>query len=101
MVLARSPQDTQARSAMSSDHASNDRRSEPAATRFVDRFAETSVRGALTRAAVAWVLITPAVVAAKILLSPTAAVLVCVVTVTVYIVVALRVRRRHRRPSVT
>jgi hypothetical protein len=39
---------------------------------FGERFAETSVTGALTRAAVAWVLITPAVAAAKVWWSGTA-----------------------------
>jgi hypothetical protein len=86
---------------MSSAGAGDDARSEPAASTFADRFAERTARGALTRAGLAWVLITPTVVAAKILLSPAAAVVVCLVAVTVYIVVALRFRRRHHRPSAT
>jgi hypothetical protein len=63
---------------------------------FGETFAETSVKGALTRAAVAWVLITPAVAAAKIWWSRTAAVVVFLVTVAIYVVVAERFRRRHR-----
>jgi hypothetical protein len=66
---------------------------------FGERFAQTSVKGALTRAAVAWVLITPAVAAAKIWWSGTAAVVVGVVGVTVYIVVAVRYRRHHSQPA--
>jgi membrane protein YdbS with pleckstrin-like domain len=66
-----------------------------------ERFAETSVQGALTRAAVAWVLITPAVAAAKIWWSGTAALVVFLVGVTIYIVVAVRYRRRHRPPPAT
>jgi hypothetical protein len=62
---------------------------------FGETFAETSVKGALTRAAVAWVLITPAVAAAKIWWSRTAAVVVFLVTVAIYVVVAERFRR-HR-----
>jgi len=68
---------------------------------FADGFAETSVKGALTRGAVAWVLITPAVAAAKIWWSGTAAVVVFIVGVTIYVVVAVRFRRRHREPSAT
>jgi Flp pilus assembly protein TadB len=99
--MARSPQDTQERDAMSSERAGNEVRSEPAAAGFADRFAETSFKGTVTRAALAWVLITPVVVAAKIWLSPAAAVVVCLVAVTVYCVVAVRFRRRHRQPSVS
>ena len=40
--------------------------------RFAERFAETSLWGALIRASIAWVLITPAVAAAKIWWSGTA-----------------------------
>lgn len=64
---------------------------------FGERFAETSVRGALIRAAIAWVLITPAVAAAKIWWSGTAALVVGVLGVTVYVLVALRVRRHYRK----
>jgi heme/copper-type cytochrome/quinol oxidase subunit 2 len=63
---------------------------------FAKRFAETSLTGALIRAALAWVLITPAVAAAKIWWSGAAAVVVFVVGVTIYIAVAMRYRRRHR-----
>jgi hypothetical protein len=66
-----------------------------------ERFAETSVEGTLTRAAVAWVLITPAVAAAKIWWSGTAALVVFLVGVTIYVVVAVRYRRRHRPPPAT
>jgi membrane protein YdbS with pleckstrin-like domain len=68
---------------------------------FAERFAEASVKGALTRAAVAWVLITPAIAAAKIWWSATAAVVVFLVGVGIYVVVAVRFRRRHRQPSAT
>jgi hypothetical protein len=68
---------------------------------FAERFAETSVKGALTRAAVAWVLITPAVAAAKIWWSGSAAVVVFLVGVGIYIVVAVRFRRSHRQPPAT
>jgi membrane protein YdbS with pleckstrin-like domain len=68
---------------------------------FGARFAETSVKGALTRAAVAWVLITPAVAAAKIWWSATAALVVFLVGVTTYIIVATRYRRRHSLPPAT
>jgi hypothetical protein len=68
---------------------------------FADKFAETSLKGALTTAAVAWVLITPAVAAAKICWSAAAAAVVLVVGVTTYIVVAVRFRRRHRQRSAT
>jgi hypothetical protein len=66
---------------------------------FGARFAETSVKGALTRAAVAWVLITPAVAAAKIWWSGTAALVVFLVGVTIYIVVTVRYRRQHPPPA--
>jgi membrane protein YdbS with pleckstrin-like domain len=62
---------------------------------FGESFAQTGVRGALTRAAVASVLITPAVAAAKIWWSATAAVIVFLVAVTAFVVVAVRYRRRH------
>jgi membrane protein YdbS with pleckstrin-like domain len=68
---------------------------------FSEQFAETSVKGALTRAAVAWVLITPAIAAAKIWWSATAAVVVFLVGTGIYIFVAVRFRRRHRQPSAT
>lgn len=66
-----------------------------------ERFAEPTVRGSLTRAAIAWVLITPAIAAAKIWWSGTAALVVGLVGVTIYIVVAERFRRHHRQPSAT
>jgi hypothetical protein len=65
---------------------------------FGEMFAETTAKGALTRASVAWVLITPAVAAAKIWWSGTAALVVFLVGVTIYIVVAVRYRRRHNPP---
>ena len=67
---------------------------------FGERFAEISLKGALTRAAVAWVLITPVVAAAKIWWSGTAAVVVFLVGVTIYITFAVPYRRHHRRPPV-
>jgi hypothetical protein len=67
---------------------------------FRERFAETSVRGALTRAFIAFVLITPAIAAAKIWWSGAAAFGVFLVGVTVYVVVAARIRRHHRQPPV-
>jgi hypothetical protein len=67
---------------------------------FGERFAETSVRGAMTRAAVAWVLITPPVAAAKIWWSGTAALVVGLVGVGVYIAAALSYgRHRRARPT--
>jgi membrane protein YdbS with pleckstrin-like domain len=69
--------------------------------RFAERFVQTSVPGALTRAAVAWVLITPAVAAAKIWWSGTAALIVFLVGVAVYVVVVVRFSRRHRQPPAT
>lgn len=65
---------------------------------FGERFAQTSVKGALTRAAVAWVLITPAVAAAKIWWSGTAALVVFLVGVAIYVVIAVGYRRRHSLP---
>ena len=63
---------------------------------FADTFAETSVKGALARGAVAWVLITPAVVAAKVWWSGVAALTVGVVGVAAYIALVVRYRRRRR-----
>jgi hypothetical protein len=63
---------------------------------FGETFAQTSIKGALTRAAVAWVLITPAVAAAKIWWSGTAALVVCLVGVTVYVLLVAQYRRRHK-----
>jgi hypothetical protein len=88
-------------SAMRNDRAGRGVRSGPVAIGFADRFAETSPKGALTRAAVAWILITPAVAAAKIWWSGTAALIVFLVSVTVYVVVAVRFSRRRRWPSAT
>ena len=68
---------------------------------FGEMFAQRSVKGALTSAAVAWVLITPVVAAAKIWWSGTA---VCIVGVTIYrrswcATVAATVRRHERHPE--
>lgn len=68
---------------------------------FAETFAQRSVKGALTRAAIAWVLITPVIAAAKIWWSGTAALLVFLVGVTIYIVVAVRYLRRHPPPPAT
>jgi hypothetical protein len=84
---------------MRNDRAGSYVRPEPAATGFAQTFAETSVKGALTRAAVAWILITPAVAAAKIWWSGTAAAVVGVVGVTGYVIVAQRFRNRHLRSA--
>jgi uncharacterized membrane protein len=65
--------------------------------RLAERFAETSTSGALIRASIAWVLITPAVAAAKIWWSGTAALVAGVVGVTVYVGLAARIRRHYRR----
>jgi hypothetical protein len=65
---------------------------------FGEMFAQASVKGALTRAAVAWVLITPAVAAAKVWWSGTAALVVFLVGVTVYVVAATRYRRHRSLP---
>lgn len=68
---------------------------------------EISIRGMLLRALVAFVLITPLVVAAKLLLSPLAAVLTAVVSVAIYVWVFFAYRRAHNPhpeqplPSVT
>jgi hypothetical protein len=62
-------------------------------------FAERSLRGALTRASIAWVLITPAVAAAKIWWSGTAALIVGVMGVSVYVALAVRYLRRHGPPT--
>jgi membrane protein YdbS with pleckstrin-like domain len=63
---------------------------------FGETFAQSSVEGALTRGAAAWVLITPAVAAAKIWWSGAAAV-VGVVGVVIYVAVAEGYRRQHRQ----
>jgi hypothetical protein len=68
---------------------------------FGNTFAATSVKGALTRGAVAWVLITPAVAAAKIWWSGSAALVAFLVGVTVYVAVVVLYRRRHSPPPVT
>jgi membrane protein YdbS with pleckstrin-like domain len=64
-----------------------------------ETFAQTSLRGAVLRATVAWVLITPAVAAAKIWWSGTAAVVVFLVGVIAYVALVARYRRRHRARS--
>jgi hypothetical protein len=65
---------------------------------FGERFEENSLNGALTTAAVAWVLITRTVAAAKIGWSGTAALAVFLGGLAIYIVVTVRYRRRHRPP---
>jgi hypothetical protein len=64
--------------------------------RFQERFAQTSISAALIRAAIAWVLITPAVAAAKIWWSGTAALFVGVVGVALYVALFAHIRRRFR-----
>jgi hypothetical protein len=56
---------------------------------------EISIRGMLLRALVAFVLITPLVVAAKLLLSPLAAALTGVVSVALYVWFFFAFRRAH------
>jgi hypothetical protein len=69
---------------------------------FGERFAQRSLAGALTRAAVAWILITPAVVAAKIWWSGAAALVVGVVGVGLYVAIAVRyLRHRESRARAT
>lgn len=53
----------------------------------------------VTRAGFAWLIITPAVAAAKILWSPAAAVVVGVLGVALYMVIAVRYISRHPDPS--
>jgi hypothetical protein len=61
-------------------------------------FAQRNVKGALTRAGIAWVLITPAVAAAKIWWSGRAALFVGILGVTLYIALANRYLHRHGPP---
>jgi len=65
-------------------------------SRFGDTFAQSSVKGALARGALAWVLITPPVAAAKIWWSGTAALAVGLGGVITYVVVTVRYLARHR-----
>jgi hypothetical protein len=62
---------------------------------FGETFAERSLKGAVTRGGVAWVLITPGVAAAKTWWSPTAALVTGVVGVGLYIAVAERYLHHH------
>ncbi len=64
-----------------------------------DAFASKSAKGYLIRAGLAWVLITPAVAAAKIWGSAAAAAVVGVVAVAAYVVLAERYIRHHRGQS--
>lgn len=67
---------------------------------FGERFASRNATGMVTRAGLAWLIITPAVAAAKIWWSPAAAVVVGVGGVALYVTVAVRYVRRHeRRPG--
>jgi hypothetical protein len=66
---------------------------------FGDRFAAHSVTGALTRGAVAWVLVTPLVAAAKVWWSGSAAVVVAVLAVAVYVFAATRYMGRRPPPA--
>jgi hypothetical protein len=59
-------------------------------------FAERSVRGMLTRAVGAWLLVGLPVIAARIWWSAAAAISVFVVTVTMYVAAAVRYMHRHR-----
>jgi hypothetical protein len=60
-------------------------------------FAERSVRGMLTRAVGAWILIGLPVVAARLWWSVAAALAIFIVGVTVYVTAAARYMRRHPR----
>jgi membrane protein YdbS with pleckstrin-like domain len=66
---------------------------------FGETFAQSSVKGALTRGAVSWVLITPAVAAAKLWWSGAAAAVVCALGVVLYVAAAERYRRQRRPRS--
>ncbi|HEX4563165.1 MAG TPA: hypothetical protein VH115_01820 [Solirubrobacteraceae bacterium] len=66
--------------------------------RLAARLAETSTTGALVRASIAWLLITPAVAAAKIWWSGTAALVTGVLGVAIYVGLAARIRRHYREP---
>ncbi len=63
---------------------------------FGDTFASSSTKGYLTRAGLAWILITPAVAAAKIWWSTVAAIVVAVAGVATYVVLAERYMGHHR-----
>jgi len=65
---------------------------------FGERFASTSPSGMVTRAALAWVIITPAVAAAKMWWSGLAALVVGVLGVALYVALAVRYVRRHPPP---
>ncbi len=62
---------------------------------FGERFAARNTTGMVTRAGVAWLIITPAVAAAKIWWSPAAAIVVGVLGVALYVVIAVRYISRH------
>jgi hypothetical protein len=63
--------------------------------RLADWFAERSVRGMLTRAAGAWVLVGLPLIAARIWWSVAAAIAVFVVALTMYLAAAVRYMHRH------
>jgi hypothetical protein len=63
---------------------------------FGATFTSRGTKGYLIRAGLAWILITPAVAAAKIWWSGAAAAVVGVVGVATYIVLATRCMRHHR-----
>ncbi len=62
---------------------------------FGERFASRNVTGMVTRAGLAWLIITPAVAAAKIWWSPAAAIVVGVLGVALYVAIAVRYINRH------
>ena len=64
-----------------------------------DTFAESSTKGLLTRGALAWLLVTPAVAAAKIWWSGVAALVVGIAGVVVYTAVARRFIHQRRGRS--
>jgi hypothetical protein len=63
---------------------------------FGERFAQGNASGLLTRAGLAWVLITPIVVIARTLLPGVAAAAVALTAIAVYVVVARRYARQCR-----
>ena len=62
---------------------------------FGERFAARNATGMVTRAGLAWLIITPAVAAAKSWWSPAAAIVVGVLGVALYVVIAVRYINRH------
>jgi len=64
-------------------------------------FASSSTKGYLMRAGLAWILITPAVAAAKVWWSAAAATVVGLLGIAIYVLLAQRYVRRHRAQPTT